>query len=248
VVGVKDPNHEVTSALEDYSAQRVGQLAMLSGYLCKKDSPSCGMQRVKVYPDGGGQPLRKGQGVFTRTLMTTFPLLPVEEEGRLNDAVLRENFVNRVFVYHEWQHLKRAGLQAEALIDFHARCKYLLMAHSQAAYKRLGRLLANLKNTDLNDIATAYITELMTALKRPVTPKRHVNVLQHIMGYLKKQIDAGDKAELLSAIEAYRRGETPLVVPITLLKHYFRRHPDAYIQRQIYLQPHPEHLGLRNLL
>jgi uncharacterized protein YbgA (DUF1722 family)/uncharacterized protein YbbK (DUF523 family) len=247
-VGVKDASQDVTEALEGYSHQRVAGLMGLSGYILKKDSPSCGMQRVKLYPGEGRQPLRTGQGIFARILMQQQPLLPVEEEGRLNDWVLRENFVNRVYIYHRWQRLLAEGLTAAALLDFHARCKYLLMAHSRAAYKRLGRLLSDLKNLALDVIAKDYIQGLMTALKRPVTRKRHVNVLQHIMGYLKGQIDGGDKQELLAAIETYRRAETPLVVPLTLLKHYFRRHPDPYIERQLYLQPHPEHLGLRNQL
>jgi uncharacterized protein YbgA (DUF1722 family) len=184
--------------------------------------------------------------VFARLLMQHYPLLPVEEEGRLNDPVLRENFVNRVYALHRWQQLQQQGLTASRLLEFHARHKYLLMAHSQAAYQRMGRLLAQLAGADLTSLARDYLQELMTALSRRVTPARHVNVLQHILGYLKRSIDAADKQELSGAIEAYRRGEVPLVVPITLLKHYFRRFPDPYISQQHYLQPHPEALGLRN--
>jgi uncharacterized protein YbgA (DUF1722 family) len=189
---------------------------------------------------------RKGSGVFARILKQRLPLLPLEEEGRLNDAVLRENFVYRVFVMHRWQRLLGEGLNPASLIEFHTVHKYLVMAHSQAAYQRLGRLLADLSRTDLQTIAENYHEELMHTLKRRVDRKRHVNVLQHIMGYLKKRIDKQDKAELSASIESYRRGETPLIVPITLLRHYFRRHPDPYMMKQLYLQPHPDKLGLRN--
>ncbi len=246
LVGTADPDLDVTEQMEAYAEQQVKQFGALCGYILKKDSPSCGMERVKVFDQKGTRAERKGSGVFARILMQRLPLLPVEEEGRLNDAVLRENFVNRVYVLHRWQGLCSKGLSPAALIEFHTVHKYLVMAHSQASYQRLGRLLANLSKKDLSDIAETYIAELMHTLKRRVTRKRHVNVLQHIMGYLKKRIDSGDKAELSHSIEAYRRGETPLIVPITLLRHYFRRHPDAYMEKQIYLRPHPDKLGLRN--
>jgi uncharacterized protein YbgA (DUF1722 family)/uncharacterized protein YbbK (DUF523 family) len=246
--GIQDPTLDVTERLEQFAERTMPTLAHISGYLLKKDSPSCGMERVKVYGESGGTPVRKASGIFARVLQQHWPLLPIEEEGRLNDAVLRENFINRVFIFHSWQQLTAQRLTAKALLDFHTQHKYLAMAHSQAAYQRLGRLLSNLSKTDLEALGTAYITELMGTLKRRVTRQRHANVLQHLMGYLKKRIDGGDKAELLAHIAAYRRGEIPLIVPITMLKHYLRRHPDAYLQQQSYLSPHPEKLGLRNAL
>jgi uncharacterized protein YbgA (DUF1722 family)/uncharacterized protein YbbK (DUF523 family) len=248
LVGTLDPSMDVTQRMERYAEQKVKHLGELCGYILKKDSPSCGMQRVKVFNQDGGSPLRKGSGVFARILMQRLPLLAVEEEGRLNDAVLRENFINRIYVMQRWQRLQRQGLSAARLIEFHAAHKYLVMAHSQAAYQRLGQLLSDLSKVDLEAIAQSYIEALMQTLQRRVTRQRHVNVLQHMMGYLKKRIDSGDKAELSDRIEAYRRGEIPLVVPITLLRHYFRRHPDPYMEKQVYLQPHPEKLGLRNAL
>jgi uncharacterized protein YbgA (DUF1722 family) len=206
------------------------------------------MERVKVYnPDGKGA-VRKGTGAFARVLMQRMPLLPVEEEGRLNDAVLRENFVNRVYVYQRWGQLVEKGLSAARLIEFHSRHKYMVMAHSQAAYQRMGRLLSNLSGSELDALAEQYIRELMTSLRRRVNRKRHVNVLQHIMGYLKRRIDSEDKVELSASIEAYRREETPLVVPITLLRHYFRNHHDQYMAKQYYLSPYPDSLGLRNMI
>ncbi len=248
LVGTADPSMDVTGRMEDYAWQQVRSLGDLCGYILKKDSPSCGMERVKVFSAGGGSAERKGSGVFARILKQALPLLPVEEEGRLHDAVLRENFINRVYVMQRWHSLQQQGLSAAALIEFHTAHKYLVMSHSQAAYQRLGRLLSDLSKTDLNMIAQSYIETLMPALTRRVTRSRHVNVLQHIMGYLKKRIDSDDKSELSASIETYRRGETPLVVPITLLRHYFRRHHDPYMEKQVYLRPHPDQLGLRNAI
>lgn len=248
VVGVDDPEMDVTAQLLNYSIQALDSLDGISGYILKKDSPSCGLKRVKLYPERGGSARRLGSGIFARALTNHLPHLPVEEEGRLNDPVLRENFINRVFVYRDWQRLTDLGLTAARLIDFHARHKYLVMAHSQAAYKRMGRLLSDLPKQALPRIGQEYFSELMSALQRPVNRKGHTNVLQHIMGYLKRNIDSHDKRELGESIERYRQGEIPLVVPITLFRHYFRLHPDPYIARQVYLQPHPDQLGLRNNL
>lgn len=248
LVGTADPSMDLTLKMEAYAEQQAKALSDLCGYILKKDSPSCGMERVKVFSQSGGSAVRKGSGVFARILMQRLPLLPVEEEGRLNDTVLRENFINRVYVLQRWRMLQRQGLSAALLIEFHTVHKYLVMAHSQASYQRLGRLLSDLSGGELESVAERYIEELMHTLKRRVNRSRHVNVLQHIMGYLKKRIDRDDKRELGDSIEAYRRGETPLVVPVTLLRHYFRRHPDPYMERQVYLRPHPEKLGLRNAI
>lgn len=247
VVGVADPTLDVTEALEDFALNSAAQMHDISGYVLMSKSPSCGMERVKLYADSG-HAAKKGVGVYARVMMQALPNLPYEEEGRLNDAMLRENFVNRVFAYRRWQDMRAAGLTAKTLIDFHARHKYMVMAHSQAAYQRLGRLLSHLKGVDLEQVADTYEAEFMTALKRRVGRKRHVNALQHIQGYLKDRINGDDKAELSDSIEAYRREEVPLVVPMKLLRHYFRCNPDNYIDRQWYLDPYPESLGLRNAI
>lgn len=248
-VGTDDPTLDVTERLEDFARRELPKLGDISGYILKKDSPSCGMERVKVYRPSGGAAERKGVGVYARILMEHEPLLPVEEEGRLNDPVLRENFLTRVYVYHRWQRLMAEGVTAKRLIAFHTDHKYLVMAHSQAAYQRLGRLLSDLGGkVDLEAVAREYAAGLFETLARRVNRKRHSNVLQHILGYLKRSIDSGDKAEMLDTIDAYRRGEVPLVVPITLLRHYFRRHPDEYMERQVYLHPHPDELALRNAI
>ena len=247
VIGVEDASVDVTDALEGFALNTAATLRDVSGYVFMSKSPSCGMERVKLY-NASGQAEKKGVGAYARVLMQALPNLPCEEEGRLNDPVLRENFVNRVFAYRRWQALRSTRLTAQVLIDFHARHKYMVMAHSQAAYQRLGRLLSHLKGVDLERVADAYEAEFMAALQRRAGRKRHVNALQHIQGYLKQRIDAGDKHELSDSIEAYRREEVPLVVPMKLLRHYFRRNPDNYIDRQWYLDPYPESLGLRNAI
>jgi len=245
VVGVDDPSADVTMQLEDFALSTAGQLQSISAYVFMSKSPSCGMERVKLY-GANGHAAKNGVGAYARVIMASLPNLPCEEEGRMNDPMLRENFVNRVYAYRRWQSLRADGLVAKELIDFHARHKYMVMTHSQAAYQRLGRLLSNLKGVDLERVADAYEAEFMGALKRRVGRKRHVNALQHIQGYLKTRIDGDDRQELAESIEAYRREEVPLVVPMKLLRHYFRRNPDHYIDRQWYLDPYPESLGLRN--
>jgi uncharacterized protein YbgA (DUF1722 family)/uncharacterized protein YbbK (DUF523 family) len=248
LVGVEDAQWDLTARMLAYANEQTPHLDGLCGFILKKNSPSCGMERVKVYPPTKGPVPRKGTGIFAHALMQAWPNLPVEEEGRLNDPVLRENFVNRLYVTQRWQNLNHEGLSAAGLIAFHTQHKYLVMAHSQAAYQRLGRSLANLSGTDLEALADSYFTALMQTLKRRVTRQRHVNVLQHILGYLKKRIGREDREELVASIESYRRSETPLVVPITLLRHYFRLHPDEYLSGQVYLHPHPDNLGLRNAI
>jgi len=247
VLGVEDPSLDVTEELENFALSSASRLNHVSGYVFMSKSPSCGMERVKLY-NAKGHAEKNGVGAYARVILQSLPNLPCEEEGRLNDPMLRENFVNRVFAYRRWQSMRAAGLNARDLIEYHARHKYMVMAHSQAAYQRLGRLLSHLKGVDLERVADAYEAEFMTALKRRVGRKRHVNALQHIQGYLKTRIDGGDKQELAESIDAYRREEVPLVVPMKLLRHYFRRNPDSYIDRQWYLDPYPESLGLRNAI
>jgi uncharacterized protein YbgA (DUF1722 family)/uncharacterized protein YbbK (DUF523 family) len=215
-LGSRDDGLDVTDALREYSADRAQRLDGLSGFVFKKDSPSCGMARVKVYGDKG-MPQRDGVGIFARAVQQANPLLPVEEEGRLNDSALRENFISRVFVYARWQALCQKGFSKKALLDFHTRHKLLVMAHSPAAYRELGRLLARLDNADLDALADRYIRRVMEELKAQASRKRHVNVLQHVLGYLRKHVDAANRADLVDVIDDYRRGVVPLVVPMTLL-------------------------------
>ncbi|MGB1109716.1 MAG: YbgA family protein [Gammaproteobacteria bacterium] len=246
-LGVKDASLDVTEALKDYSRRTVAELPPIRGYLLKRASPSCGMERVKVYTDKG-MPNGSSSGLFAAELMRAHPLLPVEEEGRLGDAVLRENFIQRVFVYDRWLRLVEAGMSPGGLVDFHTHHKLIVLAHDEPGYRELGRIVANAGSGDITEISSEYITKLMSSLKKKATRNRHSNVLMHLMGYLKKHLDGDDKAELLESIDAYRGGEVPLVVPLVLLKHHFRRHPDPYVQGQYYLDPHPSELRLRNTL
>ena len=243
-VGVRDPDLDFSTALRNYGQRMGRELDDLSGYIFKKGSPSCGMERVKVYQTG--QPSKAGTGLYARAFMDQQPLLPVEEEGRLGDPVLRENFIERVFAYRRWQELEARGLSAARLVDFHTIHKLNLMAHGTEHYRAWVKSSHRPAPRDCGSAAQLYIDGFMAALKHRATRKRHTNVLMHIMGYLKKNLDSDDKAELLEVIEAYRLGLVPLIVPITLLKHHFRRHPDAYMARQIYLNPHPPELMLRN--
>lgn len=246
-VSSKGDGLDVTDALRVYSACTAQRLDGLCGFVFKKDSPSCGMERVKVYGDSG-MARRDGTGIFAHAVQQANPLLPVEEEGRLNDPVLRENFVSRVFVYARWQALRQQGLSKKGLLDFHASHKLLLMAHSPAAYKELGGLLARLDNAGLEALADHYIERVMQVLQQRASRKRHVNVLQHLLGYLRKHLDAINRADLVDVIDDYRRGLVPLVVPITLLQHHFRHYPHPYINAQVYMNPHPRELMLRNAL
>ncbi len=243
-VGVKDASQDVTDRLRDYAAQEQPIFADLCGYILKKDSPSCGMERVKVYSNG--QPRKEGVGIYAAELLRNNPLLPVEEEGRLGDASLRENFIQRVYVFYRWKHLLAEGLSVNALMTFHARHKLIIMSH--ADYHELGHLLANHNKGDLEEMAAHYIGQLMALLKIVVNRSNHVNVLQHIQGYLKKELSPDNKAELSEVIERYRIGEVPLIVPLTLLKHHFRKYPDPYIENSYYMSPYPQELRLINQL
>ncbi len=237
---------DVTDALAAYGRQMAAQLDDISGFILMQKSPSCGMERVKVYRDNGHTVPGGGTGIFARALMEARPDLPVEEDGRLNDPVLRENFLTRVYAYAQWQRLVQAGLTRKAIVDFHSRYKYQLMAAHPQQYRELGRMVASLRDCSVHAFAPGYFSQFMQALKRPATRGTHSNVLQHLTGYLKNALASEDRREMRRLIDHYRAGIVPLVVPLTLLKHHFRRHPHHYIERQAYLQPHPEDLSLRN--
>lgn len=238
---------EVSEALIGYAEGVAARLDGVSGLIVMQKSPSCGMERVKVYQDDG-RPAEKGQGLFTATLARLHPELPIEEDGRLTDPVLRDNFVARVYAYGEWQALLRAGLTRKAIIDFHARHKYLLMAHNPLQYRELGRLLAGIGNYAPGEFGPRYFAALMAALRKCATRGTHANVLQHLAGYLRRALPGEERQAIQQLIEQYRRGSLPLVVPLTMLKYHFRHHPDRYVALQAYLQPHPEELGLRNAI
>ena len=238
---------DYTEAMRSYAERRVAELATseLDGYVLKKDSPSCGMERVKVYH--GASATRDGRGMFADVLLARLPDLPVEEEGRLNDPLLRENFVTRVFVHHRWREGERAGWTRAGLMRYHERHKFLLMARNQAGMRRLGRLLGESGKSDpVGDLARAYRQGLTEILRRPATRRGHTNVLLHLHGYVSDRVDREDRAELVETIERYRTGLVPLIVPLTLLRHHVRRLDLEYLRDQVYLEPHPHELMLLN--
>ena len=238
---------DVTAPLDRAVAQRVRALAEtdLCGFVLKKDSPSCGLERVKVY-DRHGTSARTGRGRFAAALAARLPMLPIEEEGRLSDPKLRDNFVERVFAYRRLRDQFTGRWTYASLVRFHTAHKLQLMAHSPEAYRQLGRLVAGGRDAPREEMATRYGRDFMEALSRIATRGRHTNVLQHMAGYFKGRLDDASKAELQGAIEDYRRGLLPLIVPITLLRLCVRVHGAPYLEGQVYLDPHPKELMLRN--
>lgn len=239
---------DYTDSLRAFAHDQLAANPHWCGYIGVKGSPSCGHSRVKSYNEAGNAMASGGRGIFVDELNRLDPLLPVEEDGRLNDVGLRNSFVLRVMTYARWKQLLDGGLCARSLLEFHTRHKYLLMAHSIPVYQELGRLLSDLGTADLDVVAQDYISSLMGAFTRVPGRGNHANALLHISGYLKKRVDADERRDLRDQIELYRSGATPLVVPVTLLRSSFSRHPDRYINRQYFMDPYPAELGLRNAI
>jgi len=235
-----------TAGMKEWAAEKLDELAQqgLSGYIFKTKSPSSGMRAVKVYM-GSGPPVHRGVGIFAAAFMKRFPLIPVEDEGRLHDPGLRENFIERVFVFERWRRFTDNKPSLGGLVDFHTRHKLLVMAHSPKHLSALGRLVGNAKGYG-QDLSNAYIETLMEGLRLIATSRKNTNVLHHITGYFKKDLSSDEKEELLEVIEWYRRALIPLVVPVTLLNHYVRRYDKPYLNGQYFLNPHPVELMLRN--
>jgi len=238
---------DLTGQMERWGKTKLDALANkdLCGYIFKSRSPSSGMARVKVYNDKG-QPEPKGVGIWAGMFMERFPDLPVEDEGRLHDPVLRENFINRIFVVKRWQDLLRSGKDLGELIRFHTRHKLLLMAHHEPSLRRMGRLLAGGKGADREELFAEYERLLMYSLGLKTTVKKNVNVLYHAMGYFKKDLSQDEKAELREVIDSYAQELLPLIVPVTLINHFVRKYEQPYLREQYYLNPHPLELKLRN--
>ena len=234
-----------TAAMLAFTEQKLPQLAQLSGYIVCAKSPSCGMERVRLF-DAKGQQLGKlGVGLYTHQLMQKYPWLPVEEDGRLFDPALKENFICRVFSCYDYQQTMQDGFSVGKLVAFHSRYKFLVMAHSPTAYRELGRLVANAKLFAADELQQRYLLELMQALKNIASRKQHANVLQHLQGFLKHGLSAEAKQELADLIQRYRQGFVPLLAPLTLLQHHLKQQPNAYVSAQRYFAPYPESLGLR---
>ncbi len=239
-----NPVSDFTDALANSANEQRQWHSKLCGYILKKDSPSCGMERVKIWDDV--MPAREGVGIYAGKMMENFPYLPVEEEGRLGDAVLRENFIQRVFIMRRWKQLEEQGMKLNALLEFHSRHELVIMSHNQNRYRELVQLLAAARKDNVLEVAEEYLLKLMLALKIPAARGNHVNVLQHIQVYLKKHLSAQDKLELTETVAKYRLGQLPLIVPITLLNRFFRKHPDEYIANSWYMNPCPEEIKLQN--
>lgn len=247
VRGTDNPDQDVTEALHTDALSYLAKNPTVCGLIVTRGSPSCGLYSVKVYHQNGN-PLSKSSGAFSQAVMDAAPYLPIEDSGRLNDALLRETFITAVYTLHDWKQTVAHSDEKSAIIGFHSRHKLLLMSHSISTYKSLGKLLGDLKGVGYNTLKEHYINAFMRAIKTPTTRGRHCNALQHLQGYLKTHINKTEKSSLSKTISDYREGYIPLIVPMTLLKHYANLHFDAgaYINSQSYLDPYPDTLGLRN--
>ncbi|MGC6386132.1 YbgA family protein [Ewingella sp. S1.OA.A_B6] len=241
-----DESIDITEKMQNYSEQRIEPLGHLCGYILCAKSPSCGMERVRIYSANGKDGKKIGVGLYAAALMKRFPWLPVEEDGRLNDPVLRENFVERVFALYELNQLRASGLTRGKLMDFHSRYKLSLLSHSQPQYRELGRFVASMAEwASLEEYFIEYRQRLMDLLQHKATRRNHTNVLMHVQGYFRSQLNAHQRQELTQLIDRYRQGVQPLLAPITLLKHYMSEYPDDYLAGQRYFEPYPEALRLR---
>ena len=238
---------DMTDRLVQWAKKRVVELERedLCGFIFKSNSPSSGMDRIKVF-DEKGMSVKKGVGVFARIFMDHFPLLPAEDEGRLHDPELRENFVERIFSLRSWREVLATKQSRGNVVDFHTRHKLLILSHSPKYYWMMGKLVAKMKDLSLRELHQQYQSLLMESLRLKTTPKKNVNVLQHMMGYFREHLSSDEKQELLEVIDQYREGYIPLVVPITLINHYVRKYDQPYLKQQLYLNPHPLELQLRN--
>ncbi|MDA2978957.1 MAG: DUF523 and DUF1722 domain-containing protein [Actinomycetota bacterium] len=243
-----DPKNDInwTSAMNRYSRTRTAELGSqdLDGFVLKKGSPTCGLERVKVYTDSGVG--NQGQGLFASALVQRFPFLPIEEDGRLNDPLIRENFVERVFAFRRLKDLFRPRWSARDVVEFHTTEKLLLRAHDEVRYRQLGRLVADVRRIPRAAFADQYQDLFMAAMQRKATVAKHCNVLQHMVGFLRRVDDEPGRTEMAEAIADYRLGLVPLIVPVTLIRHLSRRHAQTLFLESSYLSPHPKELMLRN--
>jgi len=239
-----------TDRMNKWTRNQAGRLAEqgLCGYVLKRSSPSCGLERVKVY-GGSGMPGRHGRGLFAAELVEQFPNLPMEEEGRLNDPRLRENFVSRVFCYKRWMDLQTEGLTRARIMQFHARHKYLLMSRNQAGARSLGNQIGQAdRSVSAKRLGDQYFNSFCKVMRHTPTRRNHTNVLQHVVGYFSEQLDSDDRSELSEVISRYREDNLPLIVPVTLIRHYVRKFNLEYLREQVYLDPGPYELNLLNQL
>lgn len=244
MVGVRS-QIDFTKTMNNFCSLRSSELKDLSGFIFKKDSPSCGIHRVRIYSSKGVS--KSGRGLFAKAMIKQYPLMPVEEEGRLQNPILRENFIEQVFCYYRLTRLCAEKPAPADLIQFHTAHKMTLLSHSPDSYRKLGRIVALAGNKrSLPELLQQYSALFMEAIRKQATAGKHANVLSHLLGYLKKSIPAADKEELVATIDSYRKGLVPLIVPVTLLRHHFRHYRIPWIDSQVYLNPYPPELMLRN--
>lgn len=242
----KTGGEEITSQMQDFATRKVAGLHHLCGYILCAKSPSCGMEWVRIYEPDSNNNRKEGIGIFTQALQREMPWLPMEEDGRLHDDELRENFVSRVYALHEFNQLWKEGLTAHGLMAFHTRYKLLLLAHSQQEYRQLGPFVASMHTFDsLDAYATEYRNRLMHLMSHRASRRNHTNVLMHVQGYFRRQLTSAQRQELASLIDRYRQGLQPLLAPITLIKHYMKEYPHEWLSQQRYFEPWPEALRLR---
>lgn len=236
-----------TDRMHTWAKKRVKALENedLCGFIFKKNSPSSGLHRVKVYSEKG-IPGKMGIGLWARAFTDHFPRIPVEEDGRLNDPELRENFIEQIFAMKRWRAILAKRRRLGAIVDFHTRNKLLILSHSPANYRRMGKLVAGGKQLPIDALYREYESLFIQSLRLKTTVKKNINVMQHMMGYFKKHLDADEKQELLEILDRYREGMVPQIVPITLFNHYVRKYRQPYLADQTYLNPHPLELKLRN--
>ncbi len=246
VLGTDHPELDVTEKLFQYGLDKTKELDSICGYILMQKSPSCGMERVKIYHPNGNPSGFSGSGMFAKALMEANPLLPVEEEGRLHDPVLRENFFTRVYAYYRWQTEVKTAPSLATVGEFHAAYKYILMAHNPQDYAELGRVVAQGKELGVERLMESYFKGFMSTLARKANRKSHTNVMLHLLGYIKHSVDSEDRQKILRLVEEYRQGLVPLIAPVTMLRHFLESHGTDYVKKQAYLRPYPEHLGLRN--
>ena len=238
---------DVTDQMLQWAKQRLKALEgeNLCGFIFKSKSPSSGLERINVFNEKG-MPVKRGSGLFAAAFMKHFPLIPVEDDGRLHDPKIRENFIERIFTMQRWRQVASGRKRIGDLVDFHTRHKLLILSHNQSHYRFMGKMVAAAKDYPLAELFRIYEATLLEALKHKTTIKKNINVLQHLLGYFKKQISFDEKQEMLQIIDQYRAGYVPLIVPITLINHYVRKYKQPYLSGQFYLLPHPVALQLRN--
>lgn len=241
-----EPGEDITDKMTEFTTPYIRGLSTLSGFIVCAKSPSCGMERVRLYDEMGNRGRKEGTGLFTGALMEAYPWLPVEEDGRLHDPVLRENFVERIFALNELNILRANSLTRHGILSFHSRYKLQLLAHNQAGYREIGPFVASMHEwNDLEAFFVLYREKLMAILKKPSSRKNHTNVLMHIQGYFRNQLNTRQRGELRDVILNYSSGLLPILAPLTLLKHYLAEYPDRYLLTQNYFDPYPNDLALR---